>query len=53
MHIAEPFVPLLSRSEIETATKKFKWHKSSCTDKMPAKPVQEGSNTLRSEINRH
>jgi hypothetical protein len=52
IHTAEPFVPEPSASEVEAAIGKLKKLKSPGTDQIPAKLMQAGGETLRSEIHK-
>jgi hypothetical protein len=52
MHTAEPFVPELSASEVETAIGKLKRYKSAGVDQTPAELILAGGETLRSEIHK-
>jgi hypothetical protein len=52
MHTAEPFVPEPSASEVEVAIEKLKRYKSPGVDQSPAKLIQAGGETLRSEIHK-
>jgi hypothetical protein len=48
MHIAEPFLPELSSSEVEVAIGKLKRYISPGVDQMPGELIQAGRETLRS-----
>jgi hypothetical protein len=50
MHIAEPFVPEPSASEVEVAIGKLQRYKSPGVDEIPAELIQAGGETLHSEI---
>jgi hypothetical protein len=50
MHTAEPFVPEPVVSEVEVAVGKLKRYKSPGVDQIPAELIQEGGETLLSEI---
>jgi hypothetical protein len=50
MHTAEPLVPDPSPYEVEIVIAKFKRYKSPGSDLIPAELIQEGGETLRSEI---
>jgi hypothetical protein len=52
MHIAEPFVPEPSSSEVEVAIGKLKRYKSPGVDQIPAELIQAGGGTLHSEIHK-
>jgi hypothetical protein len=52
MHMAEPFVPELSASEVEVAIGKLKSYKSPGVDQVPAELIQAEGETLRSEIHK-
>jgi hypothetical protein len=52
MHTAEPFVPELSASEFEVGIGKEKVYTSPDFDQTPAKLIQAGGETLRSEIHK-
>jgi hypothetical protein len=52
MHTAEPFVPEPSASEVEVAIGKLKRYKSQGVDQIPAELIQEGGETLRTEIHK-
>jgi hypothetical protein len=52
MHIAEPFVPVLSASEVEAAIGKLKRYKSPGVDQIPSELIQAGGEPLHSEINK-
>jgi hypothetical protein len=52
MHTAEPFVPEPSASEVEVAFGKLKNYKSPSVDQIPAELIQEGGETLHSEIHK-
>jgi hypothetical protein len=49
---AEPFVPEPSMSDVEVATGKLKRHNSPGADQIPAELIQEGRETLHSEIHK-
>jgi hypothetical protein len=51
-HTDEPLMPEPSSFEVQIAIEKLKRHKSPDTDKIPAEMIQEGGNTLCSEIHR-
>jgi hypothetical protein len=50
MHIAEPLVPHSSSFNFEIAVEKLKRNESAGIDQIPAELIQEGENTLHSEI---
>jgi hypothetical protein len=50
MHIAKPFVPEPSTSEVEADGGKLNRYKSPGVDQIPAELIQAGGETLRSEI---
>jgi hypothetical protein len=50
MHTAEPLVSDLSPSQAEIAIAKFKKYKLLGSDQIPAELIQEGGETLWSEI---
>jgi hypothetical protein len=52
IHIAEPFVPEPSASEVEVAIGKLRRYKSPGVDQIPAELIQGGGETLRSEIHK-
>jgi hypothetical protein len=52
MHTTKPFVPEPSASEVEVATWKLKSYKSPAVYQIPAKLIQAGGETLRSEIHK-
>jgi hypothetical protein len=52
IHMAEPLVPEPSLVEVAVAIGKLKWYKSPGTDKVPAKLIKAGSETLCSEIHK-
>jgi hypothetical protein len=53
MHIAEPFVPEPSASEVEATVGKLKNYKSSSVDQIPAEIIQVGREKLLSEIHKY
>jgi hypothetical protein len=52
VHTAEPLVPGPSRLEVEIAIAKLKKYKSPCSDQIPAKLIQAGSEKLLSAIHK-
>jgi hypothetical protein len=52
MHIAKPCVPKCSVCEVKDAIGKLKRYKSPGVDQIPAKLIQTGGETLRSEIHK-
>jgi hypothetical protein len=52
IHTDEPFVPEPSASEVEVAIGMLKRYKSPGVDLIPAKQIQAGGGTLRSEIHK-
>jgi dihydroorotase len=52
IHTAEPLIPELSLVKVETAIGKLKRYKSPGTDKILAKLIKEGGETLYLEIHR-
>jgi hypothetical protein len=50
MHTAEPFMPESSASDVEVAIGKLKRYKSPGVNQIPAELIQEGGETLLSEI---
>jgi hypothetical protein len=52
MHIADPFVPETSASEVEVAIGKLKRYISQGVDQIPAELIQAGGETLLSEIHK-
>jgi hypothetical protein len=52
IHIAEPFVPEPSASEVEVAIGKLKSYKSPGIDQIPAELIQAGGETVSSEIHK-
>jgi hypothetical protein len=52
IHTVEPFVPEPNASEVEVAIGKLKSYKSPGFDQIPAKLIQAGGGTLRSQIHK-
>jgi hypothetical protein len=52
INTAEPLVPELSPSDVQTATENFKKYKLTSMDQIMAELIQVGSNTLHSDIHK-
>jgi hypothetical protein len=53
VHTAEPLVPDPSLLEVETVITKMERYKSPGSDQIPAKFIQAGGETLRSDLLNH
>jgi hypothetical protein len=52
IHIAEPFMPQPSATEVEITIRKLKRYKVPGSDQIPAELIQEGGEILHSEIHK-